>query len=45
MKKKKLLQKDKNLLDWLRKGGREGSKKDFLAVLKVSAQPVKASRK
>jgi len=45
MKKKKLLQKDKNLLGWLKKGGREDSKKDFLAVLKVASQPVKTSRK
>lgn len=45
MKKKKVQQKDKNLLNWLKKGGREGIKKDFIAVLKVAAQPVKALRK
>lgn len=41
MSKKKLKQKDKNLLSWLKKGGRAGSKKDFIAVLKKASQPLK----
>lgn len=34
MKKKKFSSKDKKLRDFLKKGGREGSKKDFLTLLK-----------
>lgn len=34
MKRKKLLNKDKNLIRWLKKGGRNNSKKDFLTILK-----------
>lgn len=34
MKKIKLLPKDIKLKGWLKKGGREGAKKDFLALLK-----------
>lgn len=34
MKKKSLKDKDKKLKEWLKKGGREGSRKDFLTVLK-----------
>lgn len=34
MKKKKFSSEDKNLRDFLVKGGREGSKKDFLTLLK-----------
>lgn len=34
MKRKKLNQKDKNIINWLKQGGREGSKKDFLTLLK-----------
>jgi hypothetical protein len=45
MKKKKLHQKDKNLLDWVKKGGRDNSKKDFLSLVKLSAQPSKTSQK
>jgi len=41
-KKKILQQKDKSLLDWLKKGGREGAKKDFLAILKKASQSGKA---
>lgn len=41
MKKKKLLQKDKDLLNWLKKGGRDDSKKDFQTVLKKASQPIK----
>lgn len=33
-KNKKLTEKDKRLNGWLKKGGREGSKKDFLTLLK-----------
>lgn len=32
--KKKLLKKDKDLLRWLKAGGREGAKKDFSILLK-----------
>ena len=38
-KKKKLQPKDKKLLEWVKKGGREGAKKDFLSLLKQAAQP------
>jgi len=34
MKKKKLLSKDKKLKNWLKQGGREDSKQDFLTLLK-----------
>lgn len=37
MKKEKLLPKDKKLKNWLKKGGREGAKQDFLRLLKRSA--------
>ena len=36
--KKKLLQKDKELLKWLKKGGRTGAKEDFEKVLVESAK-------
>lgn len=32
--KKKLLPKDKKLKAWLKKGGREGARQDFLRLLK-----------
>lgn len=32
--KKRLLAKDKKLKNWLKQGGREGTKKDFLTLLK-----------
>ena len=41
MKKKKLLPKDKVILNWLKNGGREGAKKDLLTLIK-RAVPVKA---
>jgi len=39
MKTKKFSLKDKKLRDWLKKGGREGSKKDFLTLLKKAVLP------
>lgn len=39
MKKKSLKDKDKKLTDYLRKGGREDSKKDFLTLLKKAVRP------
>jgi len=41
MGKKKLLEKDKKLLEFVKKGGRVGAKKDFVALLKKSAKPLK----
>lgn len=38
---KKLLEKDKRLSNWLKKGGREGAKKDFSTLLKLASQPLK----
>lgn len=40
--KTKTIKKDKFLRDWLKKGGRKDSKKDFLALLKRASQPSKA---
>lgn len=40
--KKKLLEQDKKLLDFVKKGGRDGSKKDFLKLLKRSAKSLKS---
>lgn len=40
MKSKKLTQKDKQLKDWLKQGGREGAKKDFSTLLKKAAPPL-----
>lgn len=34
MKQKKINSKDKKLKNWLKKGGREGAKQDFLTLLK-----------
>lgn len=34
MKSKKLTEKDEKLKSWLKAGGREGAKKDFLTLLK-----------
>lgn len=42
MAKKKLSEKDKKLLEALKKGGREGLKKDFLTLLKKAAKPSKS---
>ena len=39
--KKKLLEKDKKLLEFVKQGGREGAKKDFLNLLKKAAKPLK----
>ena len=39
--KKKLLEKDKQLLRFVKQGGREGAKKDFLSLLKKAAKPLK----
>lgn len=39
--KKKLLEKDKRLLEFVKASGREGAKKDFLSLLKKSAKPLK----
>ena len=39
MKKKRLTEKDKKLVKFLKDGGREGAKKDFLTLLKRAAQP------
>lgn len=41
MGKKKLLEKDKKLIDYVKKGGRPGAKQDFLALLKKAAKPLK----
>jgi len=37
--KKKFTNKDKKLRDWLKKGGREDSKKDFFTLLKKAVLP------
>ncbi len=34
--------KDKKLKEFIKKGGREGSKKDFLSLLKRASQPSKS---
>lgn len=39
--KKKLLEKDKKLLKFVKEGGREGAKKDFLNLLNKAAKPLK----
>lgn len=44
-KKKKLLEEDKQLLEFLKKGGKEGAKEDFISLLKKAAQPLKGKRK
>ena len=36
--KKKFSQKDKKLREWLKKGGREASKNDFMAVLRKATK-------
>ncbi len=41
-KKKKFNAIDKKLKNWLKSGGREGSKKDFLTLLKRAVQPAKS---
>lgn len=41
MKNKKLLPKDQKLKSWLKQGGREGAKPDFLALIKKAAEPLK----
>lgn len=38
---KKLTEKDKKLLEFVKKGGRKDAKKDFLALLKKASQKVK----
>jgi hypothetical protein len=38
--KKKLLPKDKKLLEWLEKGGRPGGYEDFLKLLKLASTPL-----
>lgn len=40
---KKLLKKDKQLKNWLKKGGREGAKKDFSTLLKLASRPLRPS--
>jgi len=42
MGKKKLLEKDIKLLEVLKKGGREGLKKDFVTLLKKAAKSSKS---
>ncbi len=42
MGKKKLLEKDKKLLKFVKKGGRVGAKKDFISLLKKSAKLLKS---
>ncbi len=42
--KNKKTKKDKDLLNWLKKGGREGSKKDFLSLVTRASQPAKTSQ-
>lgn len=39
--KKKLLEQDKKLLKFVKAGGREGTKKDFLSLLKKATKPLK----
>jgi len=39
---KRLLEKDKKLLKFIKAGGREGAKKDFLALLKKATKPLKS---
>jgi hypothetical protein len=39
--KKKLLEKDKKLLKFVKEGGRVGAKKDFLNLLKKAVKPLK----
>jgi len=43
MKKKKLLSKDKQLHNWLKAGGREGAKEDFLKVITQASKHNSAS--
>lgn len=38
MKKKKLIEQDKKFKDWLKAGGREKAKKDFLTLLKRASK-------
>jgi hypothetical protein len=40
--KKRLLEKDKKLLEFVKAGGQEGAKKDFLNLLKKAAKPLKS---
>lgn len=42
MRKKRFSAKDKKLGDWLKKGGREGSKQDFLALIERAGQPLRS---
>lgn len=41
MNKNKLHEKDKKLVEFVKKGGRKDAKKDFLALLKKASQKVK----
>ncbi len=41
MGKKKLLDKDKMLIEFVKKGGRKGAKEDFMKLLKKAAKPLK----
>lgn len=41
MKKKKFSKSEQNLRNWLLKGGRKDSKKDFVTLLKRAIQPAK----
>ena len=42
--KQNLKETDKKLNEWLKKGGREDVKKDFLKVLKTASTPQKPSK-
>jgi len=44
-KKKKLLDKDRKLLEYVKSGGREEAKKDFASLLKKAAEPLKKSKR
>lgn len=39
MKKKKLTEKDKELVKWLKEGGRDEAKKDLQDLIKLASQP------
>ncbi|MCX6793703.1 MAG: hypothetical protein NTY06_01210 [Candidatus Gottesmanbacteria bacterium] len=42
MGKKKLLEKDKKVLAFVKKGGRSGAKQDFMTLLKKAAKPAQS---
>jgi hypothetical protein len=41
---RKLLPKDKEIVNWLKRGGRKGAKEDFDLLIKKSCQPLPGIR-